>query len=322
MQSFVFALNATIPVFLVIALGWFLNRIGLFNPGFTKAADQYVFKCALPVSLFLSISGMDLYTDFHPAFCLFCFAVTTVIFGGVWLFSRLVLKDKGMIGAFTQAASRSSAAILGIAFAVNIYGDSGMVPMMIVSAVPFFNIYSVLILTFSPQLDETGRLIPPSGGGGMVKKACLNVLKNPIILGIAAGIPFALLRISLPAMLTSALKTVGGTATPVALLVVGASFSAGEALKKWKPAAWACFIKLFLLPALFLPLVALCGFRGSEMVAILIMVGSPTTVSCYVMAKNMKGDAALTANVIVLATLLSSVSITLWLTLLKAFGLI
>ena len=77
MQSFVFALNATIPVFLVIALGWFLNRIGLFNPGFTKAADQYVFKCALPVSLFLSISGMDLYTDFHPAFCLFCFAVTT-----------------------------------------------------------------------------------------------------------------------------------------------------------------------------------------------------------------------------------------------------
>ncbi len=103
----------------VIALGWFLNRIGLFNPGFTKAADQYVFKCALPVSLFLSISGMDLYTDFHPAFCLFCFAVTTVIFGGVWLFSRLVLKDKGMIGAFTQAASRSSAAILGIAFAVN-----------------------------------------------------------------------------------------------------------------------------------------------------------------------------------------------------------
>ena len=164
MQSFVFALNATIPVFLVIALGWFLNRIGLFNPGFTKAADQYVFKCALPVSLFLSISGMDLYTDFHPAFCLFCFAVTTVIFGGVWLFSRLVLKDKGMIGAFTHAASRSSAAILGIAFAVNIYGDSGMIPMMIVSAVPFFNIYSVLILTFSPQLTRPGGSSPPPAG--------------------------------------------------------------------------------------------------------------------------------------------------------------
>lgn len=322
MQHFVFALNATIPVFLVILLGWFLRQIGMLNEGFTRAADQYVFKCALPVSLFLSISGMDLYSDFDPLFCLFCFCVTTVIFGGVWLVSRLVLRDKGMIGAFTQAASRSSAAILGIAFAVNIYGNSGMVPMMIVSAVPFFNIYSVLILTFSPQTDENGQLLPSAGEGSAVKRACLNVLKNPIILGIAAGVPFALLRISLPEMISSAMETVGSTATPVALLVVGASFSGAEALKKWRPAVAASLIKLFLLPALFLPLAALCGFRNSEMVAILIMVGSPTTVSCYVMAKNMHGDAVLTADVIVLATLLSSVSITLWLALLSGFALI
>lgn len=322
MQHFIFALNATIPVFLVILLGWFLKQVGMLNEGFTRAADQYVFKCALPISLFLSISSMDLYSDFDPFFCLFCFCATTVIFGGVWLVSWFTLRDRRLVGAFAQAASRSSAAILGIAFAVNIYGNSGMVPMMIVSAVPFFNIYSVLILTFSPQQDEAGHLIPSSGEGSMVKRACLNVLKNPIILGIAAGVPFALLQISLPKMLSSALETVGGTATPVALLVVGASFSGSTALKRWKPAAAAALIKLFLLPAVFLPLAALLGFRGSEMVAILIMVGSPTTVSCYVMAKNMRGDAVLTANVIVLATLFSSVSITLWLTLLSRFALI
>ncbi len=58
------------------------------------------------------------------------------------------------------------------------------------------------------------------------------------------------------------------------------------------------------------------------MVAILIMVGSSTTVACYVMAKQMNGDGALTANAIVLTTLLSSVSITLWLFLLRSFALI
>lgn len=323
MSSFVFALNATLPVFLVILLGWFLIRIHLLNDAFLKAADQYVFKCALPVSLFLSIAKMDLYSDFDPKFCLFCFVVTTIVFFGVWGCARLFLKNRALIGAFTQAAARSSAAILGIAFAVNIYGDSGMVPMMIVSAVPFFNIYSVLILTFSPQVDDAGRLLPPAAeGGALVKKACLNVLKNPIILGILAGIPFALLRIPLPTILNSTLTTVGGTATPIALLVIGGSFSGAEALKKWKPAAVASFIKLFLLPGLFLPAAVALGFRTSELVAILIMLGSPTTVSCYVMAKNMNGDGVLTSNVVVLTTLFSSVSITLWLSLLRSFALV
>ena len=298
MSSFVFALNATLPVFLVILLGWFLTRVHLLNDAFLKAADQYVFKCALPVSLFLSIAKMDLYSDFDPKFCLFCFVVTTIVFFGVWGCARLFLKNRALIGAFTQAAARSSAAILGIAFAVNIYGDSGMVPMMIVSAVPFFNIYSVLILTFSPQVDDAGCLLPPAAeGGALVKKACLNVLKNPIILGILAGIPFA-------------------------LLVIGGSFSGAEALKKWKPAAVASFIKLFLLPGLFLPAAVALGFRTSELVAILIMLGSPTTVSCYVMAKNMNGDGVLTSNVVVLTTLFSSVSITLWLSLLRSFALV
>ena len=140
------------------------------------------------------------------------------------------MKDKGPVGAFAQASARSSAAVLGIALAVNIYGDAGMVPMMIMSAVPFFNVYSVLILSFSPQVDEEGHLLPASHGMEAVKKACINVAKNPLILGILAGLPFSLLRIQVPVMLDSALSSIGGTATPIALLVVGASFSGSETL--------------------------------------------------------------------------------------------
>ncbi|MFR5785703.1 MAG: AEC family transporter [Christensenellales bacterium] len=71
MDSFVFALDTTMPVFLVILLGWFLRRVGVLNEAFCKPADHYVFKCALPVSLFLSIAKMDVYSDFDPVFCLF-----------------------------------------------------------------------------------------------------------------------------------------------------------------------------------------------------------------------------------------------------------
>ena len=188
------------------------------------------------------------------------------------------------------------------------------------AAVPFFNVYSVLILSFSPQVDEEGHLLPASHGMEAVKKACINVAKNPLILGILAGLPFSLLRIQVPVMLDSALSSIGGTATPIALLVVGASFSGSEALKRWKSAAVSSLVKLFLLPAVFLPLAAVLGFRDSQMIAILIMAGSPTTVACFVMAKNMKADSVLTSNAVLLSTLLSALSITFWLYWMRAFG--
>ena len=320
MNSFVLALNATVPIFLIIALGFFLQRVGFLNDGFNKTANELVFRCALPVSLFRSIAGMDFYSAFDPTFCLFCFCVTTVMFFAIWGLSSRLLKDKGQVGAFSQAAARSSAAVLGIALAENIYGSAGMVPMMIMSSVPFFNVYSVLILSFSPKVDWEGHLLPPAGGLGAVKRACVNVITNPLILGILAGLPFSLLRLSVPTILDSALSSIGATATPLALLVVGASFSGKEAMTRWKGAAAASAIKLLILPALVLPLAALLGFRQSEMVAILIMVGSPTTVACYVMARNMQADSVLTSNTILISTALSSVTITLWLYLMLQMG--
>ena len=322
MDSFVFALDTTMPVFLVILLGWFLRRVGVLNEAFCKPADQYVFKCALPVSLFLSIAKMDVYSDFDPMFCLFCFTVTAIVFL-VWALTSRLMKDKALVGEFSQAAVRSSAAILGVALNANIYGNAGMVPMMVLSAVPFFNVYAVLILQFSPHTDENGRLIPlERNGAAAVRRALVNVVKNPIILGILLGVPFSLLRVKLPGILASTLSTIGGTATPVALLAVGASFSGSEAAKCMKPALAATAIKLFILPAIFLPIAALLGFTGSAMIAILILVGSPTTVSCYVMAKNMGHRGVLTSNVVMLATVLSSVSLTLWIFLLRLFGLL
>lgn len=322
MDNFLFALNATGPVFLVMGLGYLLRRWGLLNEAFNSVANQYVFKCALPVSLFLSMAKMDIYSDFDVRFCLFCFLSTVAMFLIVWGFSWALLKDKTQVGAFSQAAVRSSAAILGVAFAVQIYGDAGMVPMMIMSAVPFFNVFSVLILSFSPQIGPDGREMTGGKGTAAVKRACIGVAKNPLIIGIVLGIPFALLRVSLPTIVTATLSMVGGTASPIALLVVGASFSGGEAMTRWKPAAFSSFIKLLLLPACLLPLAAWLGFRGSAMVAILIMAGSPTTVAAFVMAKNMHADGVLTANAVLLSTILSSMTITFWIYLLRAAGMI
>ena len=110
-----------------------------------------------------------------------------------------------------------------------------------------------------------------------------------------------------------AIAYMSNTATPLALLNVGASFHLSDAIRKFRPA---------ILPAVFFPAALYLGFRQSELVAILIMLGSPTTISSYIMAKNMGNDEVLTSNAIVLSTMFSSVTMTGWIYLLRSFGLI
>lgn len=313
MDSFIFSLNATMPVFLVIVLGYILKQIGLFTDEFCRVGNKYVFLVALPVLLFRDIAQTNLYEDFKLSFVLYCAGVTTLVFLGVWFLAAHILKDKSLVGAFAQASVRSSAAILGIAFVENMYGNAGLAPLMIVSAVPLFNIYSVIILTFSANGGQHGT--------GAIRKACINVLKNPIIIGIVLGLPFSLLRIEIPTIPLKMIESVGATATPLALLVVGAGFEGTKALAKIKPTLWATAIKLVFLPAVFLPLAITLGLQDAELVAALIMLGSPTTVSCYVMATNMGNDGELSTSIIVLTTLLSSVTLTGWIFLLRSMGL-
>ena len=314
MENFLFSLNVTLPIFIIILVGGFLKRIGLLNEGFTSVADKFVFKVALPVQLFRDIAAMDIRADFSGKFVLFCMIATTCMFAATWILGGVFLKDKSMVGAFAQAAARGSAAILGIAFVENIYGSSGMTPMMIVAAVPLFNIYSVIILTVT---STEGKF-----NGTLVKKLVVGVVTNPIILGIAAGMIWSLLRLPMPVILSKSVNYIATTATPLALLVLGATFKGREALNKIGPTIAAALLKLVAIPAAIFPFAIHMGFRGSELVAIMIMLASPTTVTCYIMAKNMGGDDTLSASVVMVATLLSSVTLTLWVFVMKSFGLI
>lgn len=312
MSSFIFSLNSIIPILLVIVFGYILMRVGFFHKEFTQIADKYVFKIALPVLLFRDIATADIHKDFQLKFVLFCMITTTLMFLGIWILARIFLKDRTLTGAFVQGSARGSAAILGIAFIQNIYGSSGMGPLMIVSAVPLYNIFSVVVLYCYSSDRENNK--------GSIKEALFSIAKNPIILGIFLGLPFAVWGIPIPEIPSKTLSMIAQTASPIALLVVGAGFEGGKALSKINLTVIATTIKLVILPLVFLPFAVWMGFRNEALVAIIIMLGSPTTVTSYVMAKNMGNDEVLTSSIIVLSTLLSAVSLTFWVFLLRING--
>ncbi|MGN0153464.1 MAG: AEC family transporter [Lachnospiraceae bacterium] len=315
MSNFIYSLNATMPVFLVMILGWWLKRIHFLTDDFVSVADKLVFKVALPVLVFKDIAEADLSSDFNWKFVLFCFLGTCIFFGVTWLFAEIFIKDKSMIGSFVQGSFRGSAAILGIAFAQNIYGSSGLVPMMIVASIPLFNIFSVIVLMHSANAGETDKK-------AVFKKTLRGIVTNPIIIGIVAGIPFALLKVEFPVIIQKTINSVASLSTPLALIAIGAGFSTGAALEKWKPTVIASLIKLVIIPGIFLPVAVWMGFRNEEMVALLILTGAPTTVSSYIMAKNMGNDGVLASGIVVMTTLLSSVTLTLIIFILKSFAYI
>lgn len=314
MENLVFCLNATLPIFFTLMLGLFFRRIGLFDDTFVSRLNKFVFNAALPALLFLDIAESDFCSVWNTKFVFFCFLATLLSIGISTCISYL-LKPRSIQGEFIQASYRSSAAILGIAIIQNLYGNSGMAPLMIIGSVPLYNAMAVTTLSlFAPGSEKLD--------SKKILKTLKGIATNPIILGILAGMLWSLLRLPLPAILKTTVNNLGKTATPLGLMAMGGALKFGKAFSRPKPLIICTFLKLVGYEAIFLPIAILLGFSHDMLIAIIIMLGSATTVSCYIMAKNMNYDGDFTSGVVMCTTLLSSFTMTIWLYICKSLGLI
>ena len=302
MDNLIFCLNVTVPIFLTLLLGYFFRRIGLFDETFVNRMNKFVFVIPLPVLLFQDIAKIDIYEAWDPKMVLFCFAIT-------------FLHPSDIRGEFIQASYRSSAAILGIAIIQNLYGNAGMAPLMIIASVPLYNVMAVVVLSvFKPGQGKID--------GTVLKRTLKGIVTNPIILGIAAGTLWSLLRLPFPKILDSTAGNLAKTATPLGLMAMGGSLHFGKAFSRLKASVACTFMKLVGYEALFLPLAIRCGFTKDKLVSIIIMLGSASTVTCFVMAKNMGHEGSFSSGVVLLTTLFSAFTLTLWLFICKGLGLI
>ncbi|HJA81189.1 MAG TPA: AEC family transporter [Candidatus Mediterraneibacter intestinipullorum] len=314
MDNLIFSLNATVPVFLMMALGLVFRKIGWIDDVFASKMNKFVFLVPLPVLVFEDLATVDFSEVWDLKFVLFCFGATLVSMGIAAAVSFL-WKDKSIQGEFVQASYRSSAALLGIAFIQNIYGDAGMAPLMIIGSVPLYNVMAVVVLSFfQPERKRLDK--------EMWKETLKGIVTNPIIIGIAAGIIWSVLKIPMPSIMEKTVSSVSAVATPLGLMAMGAAFDIRKAFAKAKPAAVATVMKLVGFAAVFLPMAVMLGFRREELVALLVMLGSATAVSCFVMAKNMGHEGVLTSSVVMLTTLFSAFTLTGWLYVLRSMGMV
>jgi len=312
--NLIFSLNMVLPIFMILLAGGLMRRFRVISEDFVKTGNSLVFFYALPASLFMSVYKADLSQVFDLKFVLFAAGITTVSFIVLWVFAELFIKDKKLIGTFVQAAFRSNYAILGLPLLLNLAGPEGSVKgvLVLTFVVPLYSIYSIIAL--SARSASPQKVNFP----GLLK----NVFTNRMIVGILIGAALAFFRVPLPEIATKPIEYIAMLTTPLSLLCLGGSINLRNRGTKMKLAVTASLFKIVIFPVIYLPLAYALGFRGDELLTLLVMLGVPTAIASYSMAVQMHGDDEVASSSIVITTFFSVFTLTVFIYIFKMLGLI
>lgn len=318
MDDLIFTLNVILPILIPVILGFILGKLKFFDGSFLKQANKLVFKILIPISLFNSLYSKDLKSIDWSLALFSAVSIIALFFIGM-ICVVLFVPEKKQKGVIHQASFRSNYAIIGIPLATLLGGAAAEMQAAVIAAVsvPLFNILAVIALTIYDS--EEGNKVS-------IKDILLKIVKNPLILGVFAGILFMLFRMLLEStidggnfvmnidpdtqFLPKSIKQLAACATPIALIVLGGNFKF-SAVKKYRiQLIFSVTLRLIITPVIFLTIAYFMGFKDLISFSILIaLFATPIAVSSVPMAQQMGQDDELAGQIVVWTSALSAISL-------------
>ncbi len=311
MDSLLLSVEAVAPIFLLMLLGYGLKQGKITTKENFDAINKLIFKIFLPILLFYNIYKTDLSLVFDPKLILFTVTGVLLIFALGYGLVFVLTKDNAKRGVMLQGFFRSNFAILGIPLVNYICGDAagGLSSLMVAIVVPLFNILAVITLErFRDGKVEFGKLLK-------------GIITNPLVIGCVVGAVFLLLDIPLPSFLETAVSDAASIASPLAIVVLGASFRFSDIKGNIKELLVTVGTRLLIVPALAITAAVLLGFRGEALICLMVVFGAPTAVSSFSMAQQMGGDEKLAAQIVVFSSVLCLLTLFGWIFLLSSLQL-
>ena len=330
------ALNAVLPVVLLILLGYLLKQGGFLSREFVKTGNKLVFNVCLPCMLFINVYDIEGFSAINWNFILYCVIMLLVIFGLGYFSSVMATKVPERRGVIWQCTFRSNFAIIGLSLAGALGGESAVAVAAIVSSftVPMYNILAVIALSL---------FVENEGKKSDIKGILRNIAKNPLIISAALGLAALGLREAQTALwgapvitlkehgkfLYTSLNNLKAIASPFALLVLGGQFEFSAVKGLMKEIVTGTVWRIVLSPLLGIGCaVALslstgllsCGVQ--EYPALIAMFGSPVAVSSAVMAGSMGSDEQLATQLVVWTSIFSIFTIFAEVCILMMMGLL
>jgi len=311
-ENLILSFNIVLPIFLILSLGYILKKLKILDELTTKNMNSINFKVFLPLLLFYNVYKTDLSVVFNPKLLIFSIISVILAFLLLFIIIPLLEKDNRKRGVIIQGIFRSNFVIFGVPVCEALFGQNatGVASMLIAIVVPLFNFLAVICL-------EIYR-----GGNINFKKIIKGIITNPLIIASIIGLFFIYFKIKLPTPIEKTINDISKIATPLAFILLGSSFTFSAFSLYIKQLSITILGKLIIVPGIVLYIAALLGFRNIELTCLLSVFASPTAVSSYTMAEQMDGDSILAGQIVVLTSIISIITVFLWIFILKQFNLI
>lgn len=309
LSSLGFSLTVTLPIFIILLSGIFLKKINFINDVFIDISSKLVFNVSLPLLLFFGIQKTPLEDVNNLPLIVYAAFATFVVYLALELWAKR-LQPATDRGVFVQASFRSNMGIIGLAYCINAYGEAGLIAASLYLGLItiLYNVLSVITLNSSMH------------GELSISKSLKGIAKNPLIIGIVAGLVVSALHIPVPAFAEKTGQYFANLALPLALLGAGGALSLNELKTNPNKTFYASISKLFIVPFLITAGGAIWGFRGIDLGILFLMSSAPSASASFIMVKAMGGNFKLAANIIAMTSLGSVVSVSLGITILRSLN--
>jgi len=312
MDSFIISLNAVLPMFILIIAGYYIKKSKLLNESAILKMNRVLFMFFLPILLFNNIYITDLYNTVRPSLMVFVGISIIVVWALSWMI-LIIQKNPAKRGVLIQGIFRSNFIVIGLPIVINLYSAdmAGVTSFMAIIVIPLFNVLSSITL-------EVFRSNGEKSIASIIKNTCL----NPLIISSLLSLIIIFIGITLPEFLEISIDYVANAAIPLALLIMGASLKISRINENVSSLLVATVGKLVIIPSITIAIAILVGFKGIELATVVAVFCSPTSVSSYPMVVNVEADSNLAAQIIVITTFFSSITIFMSIFLISTWNLL
>lgn len=313
-ENIIFTGNVVAPVFLLVALGYFLKRVNVINENFSEVTSKFVFSVSLPALIFINISEIDIGSAIGINQIFYIYSATIISFIIIWIIAVPFIKDAKNLSVFVQGAFRSNFAIVGLAIISKLFGEFALGKASIVLAfiLPLYNILAVIILTVPFRKERKLNL----------KTTLIEILLNPLIIAVIIGLPISYYAIELPQVIKTTANFLSELALPLALIGIGGSLTIVNLKQASGLAFSSSIIRIIISPLILTAGAYYFGFRGFDLGIMFILFASPTAIVSFIMAEAMGANSKLAGNIVLISTVASVFTIAAGIVILKELSLI
>ncbi|MEN6616512.1 MAG: AEC family transporter [Syntrophorhabdus sp.] len=294
------------PIFIIIAFGYFLKARHIISERFITETNRFVFRYPLPFLIFIGIVKSGTHGTPWLALASVTLPAFAVLAAGV-IYARLAGYKGGKLGSFVQSTFHGNVTYVGLAVIFYLLGESGLEKgsLLIGTLILFNNALAIIILSLAGK-----RRHDPF-------KTTVSIITTPIIIATAAGIACSWFGIPIPAVIMKSLEIVANVALPLALIIIGGSISFTMLKSTFFPSLVIMLLKEFALPGLALGFYTFFSGKIEDAIPAILLLATPTAITTYIMAREMKGDSQLTSGAITMTTLVSPAVYLFWMHVLK-----